>query len=662
MKRIWMSSVAAATGGLLAGILLGIIEAISLSILGGGWVGFAALFWSIAAYGVLGFLGGLALGLAGSVLLGQWLPQHANWWLLVSSALILCGPGLIVMRFRLVRDLLQERVSLLSLESVILHGVLVFVLGGLLAITWLVGRRWFVAGSEQRDAARPSPEAMVLSAAALPSAAATADGADLSRRRFLKASLAAGLVTLPAAAAASRMLDRSPSFAAVHLSDRMNAALRDKPNVIVIVADTLRADHLGAYGYAKAVTPQLDDFAAHSTRFANMFSQAAWTKPSMATLLTALYPSTHTARYKTSALPANVVTLPEVLQSRGYVTGGFANNVNIAPFFNFHQGYTDYEFLEPDYLFGASEASSQLTIYQTARMLNERFLTAGKNVHNFYQPADVVNERALGWLQARRDNRFFLFLHYMEPHDPYFEHPFNHYGIARVSTPNPPPELAPEMIRLYDQEITYMDQHLGELFSWLKKQGLYDETLIVFTADHGEEFYEHGGWWHGLTLYDEQIHVPLLIKMPGQTTGTVDADLARTLDIAPTVLRAVGFDKPETMQGVDLRGDPEKRPKFVFAEEDHQGNVLRAGRNANWKVMEANAGNPRGLATRTLFNLADDPGEQRNLSDAEPDTLAMASERVAQVSDWAKSHALAASEVTLDLARQNAIEKSGYGR
>jgi arylsulfatase A-like enzyme len=535
------------------------------------------------------------------------------------------------------------------MESLLLHTGLVLFFGGVVVVAWLVARRW----AQKPSISKPSP---------VVETDATETAPNPSRRSFLKASLAAGVIALPTAAAASQLLAQRPSYAAISVSDRTRSQLRQKPNIIVIVADALRADHLGSYGYSHATTPNLDELAAHSVRYSHAFAQSAWTKPSMATLLTGLYPSSHATRYKTSALPNGLATLPGILQAQGYVTGGFANNVNIAPFFNFQQGFTDYEFLAPDYLLGASEASSQLTVYQVARMANERFFQSRKNVHSFYQPAEVVNERAVDWLKNSQEEAFFLFLHYMDPHDPYFEQPFNNHGIARVSTPNPPPDMAPDMVRLYDDEITYMDRYLGELFAWLKQTGLYDETLIVFTADHGEEFHEHGGWWHGLTLFDEQIHVPLLVKLPRQTVGEIDVGLARTLDIAPTILRAAGFDVPAAMQGVDLRNVEQERPKFVYAEEDHQGNVLYAGRSMDWKYMAANVGNPRGLPQSNLFHLANDPAEMYNLSEAEPEKTEQAAERVARISEWARAGQVAASEVELDQVRQNAIERSGYGR
>lgn len=641
MNKTWTALMATATGGLCAGVLLGMIEIGSLALLNDRWSGLSVLFWATAVYGLLGLLAGAALGIAASLALGRWLPSGGNWWMLMGGTAILSGAGLIVMRYRLLRDLFQERTSLASPAGLALHAGLLAVCGGILALAWWIGRRW----------TRAAPSAG-------PSTPDT--GTPVSRRTFLKAGFASGVVAIPAMAAASRLLEPKPAAPTALHRTGLPAALRAKPNVLFIVTDTLRADHLGIYGYASANTPHMDSLAGDSIRFANVLSQSSWTKPSIATMLTSLYPSSHTAIYKNSVLPAAATTLAEVLNAYGYITGGLANNVNVAPLFNFHKGFADYTFLAPDYLLGASEASSELAIYQTARMLNERFVRSRKNVHNFYQPADVINERAMQWIRSRQDDRFFLFLHYMEPHDPYFEHPYNGYGIARVSTPQPAPDLAAEMVRLYDGEIAYLDRQLGELFAWLKQQGLYDETLIVLTADHGEEFYEHGGWWHGLTLYQEQIHVPLFLKLPGQKlAGALDTGLARSLDLAPTVLRAVGLDIPQAMQGVDLLGET-ARAQLCFAEEDFEGNVLRAISGPTWKLIQADPGNPRGLPALSLYQLVQDPGETQDRHRSEPDVTARMQEHLETAASLALAQAVTGNQVALDQATLEQLRSLGY--
>src|SRR5207247_87007 len=202
-----------------------------------------------------------------------------------------------------------------------------------------------------------------------------------------------------------------------------------------------------------------------------------------------------------------------------------------------------------------------------------------------------------------------------------FAHPFNGEGYARVAHPNPPPALAERLHHLYEGEVAYLDEHLGVLFDDLKRRGLYDRTLVVLTADHGEEFHEHGGWWHGTTLYDEQIHVPLIVKPPGaHALARLRDELANSLDIAPTIVAAAHLKPPAVMQGhaLPLDAGPAPARESTFAEEDLEGNVLQAVRTRAWKLVSANPGNPRGLAPEELYDLPRDPGEQRNVVASAP--------------------------------------------
>jgi arylsulfatase len=230
-----------------------------------------------------------------------------------------------------------------------------------------------------------------------------------------------------------------------------------------------------------------------------------------------------------------------------------------------------------------------------------------------------VNGVAFDWLDRHQNDRFYLFLHYMDPHDPYFEHPYNGKAVARV-TGEPDPSSAGELRQLYVGEIEYLDRNVGKLLDTLKAMGIYDNTLIALTSDHGEEFHEHGGWWHGLTLYDEQIRVPLLMKWPKSATELATGPrpgLARLIDVAPTLLERAGAKVPEAMQGVDLEqplAERSEKDREVFSEEDHEGNVLWSLRTSTMKLIVANAGNHRGLPEKELFDIARDPLETNNLS------------------------------------------------
>ena len=247
----------------------------------------------------------------------------------------------------------------------------------------------------------------------------------------------------------------------------------------------------------------------------------------------------------------------------------------------------------------------------------------------------------------------------MEPHDPYFERPFTGEGIGRAEMEFPDPSLAPQIRKAYEQEITWMDEELGKFFDWMKAEGLYDNTVIVLTSDHGEEFLEHGGWWHGTTLYDEQIHIPLTVKLANsQWAGTRVPWQVRQID-APAALAILGGAQvPMDWQGDDLfeedfssvaavlnsppsaaaGDDPapslddaeldidappatptvgeltDHRERVVLSEENFEGNVLASVRGDGWKYIRANEGNPRGLETEELYDVAADPGETKNLA------------------------------------------------
>jgi arylsulfatase A-like enzyme len=430
--------------------------------------------------------------------------------------------------------------------------------------------------------------------------------------------------------------------------------------VILIGVDTLRADRLSCYGYAESETPHIDALAADGLRYAEMTTQASWTKPSFATIFTSLYPSSHTATGKPHRLPLAVTTLAEVLAAGGYHTGGYADNPSISPAFGFDQGFADYLYLEPSYLFLGNESASQTALYQILRRVWAMLSGQRIYVQNFYQDAAVVNRHALDWLQANKGTRFFLFLHYMDPHDPYLEHPYNGVGHARASDQNPDPALAPTLSRLYDGEVRYLDEHLGQLFDWLRDEGLYDDALIVLTADHGEEFQEHGGWWHGQTLYQEQIAVPLIVKLPGNAqAGSVVTDLTRSLDIAPTILDVVGVPAPDAMMGQSLVGDAEP-PAYAFAEEDHEGNVLHTLRTPTHKLILANADNPRGLPTEELFDLSADPREQQNLFAAQAEQAQALRQVLREVVTVALERAVAGEVGDLDASLQEKLRDLGY--
>lgn len=608
-----------AMGGTLAGMLAGALEVGLLAWLGGGAGNLHALLWAVAAYGLVGLLGGLALGLVAAVLQRSAAASTpAARAFAPAFAAVFCALGLFLVRYRLYRDVFDEGIRTFSLQGLLFNGGLLL---GWAALFFLL--RWLAARPPLRRVAG---------------------------RGGLAA--AAGLLLL---AGAVTMLTR-PTAPRAAAPAGIPPGLENTPNVILIGIDTLRADRLSCYGAVSVQTRAIDALAAGGVRYAHMTAQASWTKPSFATIFSSLYPSSHTAIGKPDRLPGAVVTLAEALAASGYHTGGLANNVSISPAFGFEQGFADYAYLAPGYLFGAGEEASQLGLYQGLRRVWARISGGRIYPQNFYQEAAVVNREAMAWLDKNKGTRFFLFLHYMDPHDPYFEHPYNGRGVARASDQDPDPARAPELDALYDGEVRYVDEQLGVLFDWLKAAGLYDDTLIVLTADHGEEFQEHGGWWHGQTLYEEQIEVPLIVKYPGGArAGSVVTDLARSLDVAPTILDAAGLPVPESMQGRSL-WSPGQPPAYVFAEEDLEGNVIYAVRTPELKLIRANADNPRGLPVEELFDLGADPDEQQPISQPADELRAMLREALA----LAVERAVAAEAGDLDAIIQQKLHDLGY--
>ena len=242
---------------------------------------------------------------------------------------------------------------------------------------------------------------------------------------------------------------------------------------------------------------------------------------------------------------------------------------------------------------------------------------------DFYQPADVVTREALTWLDSNerpKDAPFMLFLHYMDTHDPFMDHARPGVGYARVRLENPDPAKFLEPMRsAYDSDIEYLDEHLGVLFDGLRQRGLYGDAVILFTADHGEEFYDHKGWWHGQTLFDELIRVPAILKLPKEEkAGAVNAGFARHIDVAPTLLHFAGATPDPAMPGKSVftpNGEfANQDVGFVYAENDFENNVLQSIQSRECKVIHANSDNPRGHAPVEVYDLARDSKELTNIA------------------------------------------------
>ena len=378
------------------------------------------------------------------------------------------------------------------------------------------------------------------------------------------------------------------------------ATADERPNLVVIVVDTLRKDRVGAYGYARETTPRLDALAKRAVRYDAWYSTSSWTTPATASLLTSLYPTRLQIRNEGSKLQERFVTLPEILRKHGYQTGGVVSNTLVSARWGFGEGFESFD--------------------DSAAPGDTRSITS---------PA--VTEKALRFLEARDGRPFFLFLHYFDPHSDYMAHaePAQPGGLAPRSYHGPLEPgigipalrklaasrgLGPEDLHfvsdLYDGEIEFTDRFVGQVLERLQQLGLFDDTLIVFTSDHGEEFLDHGNFGHARTLFDELIHVPMLIKFPGQTEGRVSARRFGHVDLLPTILDGLGIAADPELSGVSVLASERSsadaaRP--VFSETDRRKHV----RAVVWKdfklVLDVQSDRYR------LFDLAKDPGETRDV-------------------------------------------------
>jgi arylsulfatase A-like enzyme/Tfp pilus assembly protein PilF len=295
------------------------------------------------------------------------------------------------------------------------------------------------------------------------------------------------------------------------LRSRSGSRGPEKPNVLLVTIDTLRADRLGCYGYAKASTPTLDGLAARGVRFATAVAHVPLTTPSHASILTGLTPLRHGVRDNGQALPAQVATLAETFRGAGYRTAAFVSGFPLDRRFGLDRGFETYD----DRLPHGSDARRSAYV--------ER-------------PAGGTTKAALAWLEGRQEP-WFLWVHYFDPHSPY----------------EPPPEFAAGASKEpYDGEIAYVDAQIASLLRRLDENALRRRTLVLVTADHGESLGEHGEATHGVFVYDSTLRVPFILAGREIPAGRVASTVARLVDVAPTLLDVAGVPHGAPMDGRSL--------------------------------------------------------------------------------------------------------------
>lgn len=383
----------------------------------------------------------------------------------------------------------------------------------------------------------------------------------------------------------------------------VSAPRANATNVVVLVIDTLRSSKLRPYNPRSRVRmPAFDGFAEAGALYESAQSPENWTKPAVASILTSLHPATHGAKNDGSRLPASALMLSEALQARDFETGSFIANGYVSSAFGFGQGWDHY-----------------------TNYIREERNTNARNVFG----------EAIEWIEENREAPFFAYIQTIDPHVPYdppdefleLYDSSDYSGQVRnrrthlllEEAKRRPPTVTfdaadQRRIRaLYDGELSYHDRHFGRFLERFAELGLAENTIFIVTSDHGEEFNDHGSWGHGHSVYQELLHVPLVIRWPGVVAGgTRVASVVSTLDIAPTVFDALGLTIPSEFEGRSLLGHavgtPPPGPYVAFSDFQENRRVVRAG---PWKLII------RSNLTYTMFDLARDPGEENQLTGRE---------------------------------------------
>ena len=380
-----------------------------------------------------------------------------------------------------------------------------------------------------------------------------------------------------------------------------------RPNVVLYLVDTLRQDHLGVYGYERQTSPSIDALAQDAILFEQAFATSSWTKASTGSLLTGLQPRQHGAVSRNNPLSGDTELLSEILSALGYYCAAIITNPFVAEHWGFNRGYDHFE------------------------DLGEQVATAGgwMQIH-----AQEVNERAFEVLDDRPpEEPFFLYLHTIDPHGP--NDPLEPYDTLFTDTPRPPgiaskldkpaqPMQLRNTVALYDSEIRYADDQFGVFLQGLKDRGLYDNTVIWFLSDHGEEFLDHGRGGHGTQLFNELVKIPLILKLPQQKhAGQVVSTPVSLVDVLVTQLDLHQHPRPDGLAGRNLLEvlgpDPDEVPIFLDLNLTKQELYISEGIVlGDYKYFEELLPEPQ----EYLFNIREDPGETRNLVDLRPEKLA----------------------------------------
>ncbi len=422
--------------------------------------------------------------------------------------------------------------------------------------------------------------------------------------------------------------------------------------VVIYLVDALRADRLEPYGYTQPTSPRLTRFARDGIVFRQACAQSAWTRASVASIMTGLYASSHLVEGRRDSLPVSLPTLPALLKEHGFATYAFVTNGNISAGFGFGRHFDEY-----------------IQLRENAQ---------SPAIHRF--SSDLFGVIESHPALHRGEKPLFIYVHATDPHAPHVPGPGDYTGLpacapeaeAKVSArhwrgddaPGTAEELRRCALALYDREVRHSDFYFGRFLDMLKKRDLYDDALIFFTADHGESFGEHDKWGHGKTLYQPELRVPLIVKLPHAAyPGKQVGEAVRQIDILPTVADVLGFDPPPGIQGRSLLEEldgPPPDPQPAFSELVLGPRPLAAMVFNGFKLI---AEQQAETADYELYDLLHDPRESHDVSERHPVTLGFMKTalRAWTIDQELKKRAIEKpDEATLDPESEEVLRKLGY--
>lgn len=363
-------------------------------------------------------------------------------------------------------------------------------------------------------------------------------------------------------------------------------------NIIIISVDTLRADHLGCYGYPLNTSPNIDGLAREGVLFSNGYTLTPLTAPSFSTMLTSLPPHQHGAKRNGLSIYKKIKTLPYFLKRYGYRSAAFISNWPLTKKLGgLHVHFDSYNEV----------------------FTKKRYMGIMQNEGD----APTVTEKAIDWLEKNNKKRFLLWVQYTEPHFPYIMHDEFSFEYNNLPDETFPPGTRMNKIKKYDSEIAYTDLYIGKLIKKLKELDLYEDAIIVFHSDHGESFGEHDYFRHGRKLYNSTLHVPLIFKLPGGSNkNTVRKENVSIMDIGPTVFSSLQILTHSQMKGIPLMEPDAVKPNREILLETYGGAVhfRRGSQKYHLKIKPIRYAVLNG-PYKVIYNLKDKTVEAYQLND-----------------------------------------------